>query len=218
MQHNYTDEMLILNGYDLFRSDRDINVGIHKRGGGLIIYVMSGLSTYTLIMDTGIKLTENVEQLFICVEKTNMRKQIIGNIYRPPNGKIAQGLQQLTEITSKIQETHHCELTIGLLRDLNINYNLRHTQPFRLTKNYECQFNLSQEINTSTRITKNSSTCIDLVFTNMEYIVSKGTLDIQTSDHLPVFIVKKRKGNIQKVPNFGVVATLNMSKMNYKRH
>ena len=27
-------------------------------------------------------------------------------------------------------------------------------------------------------------------FTNMEYIISRGTLDIQLSDHLPVYMVK----------------------------
>ena len=196
----YTDEMLALSGYDLFRSDRDSSIGIHKRGGGLIIYVKTTLSKYTTTLEYAKKVTANLEQIFICIDKPNVRKQIIGNVYRPPNGKISEGIQELTSTVKIIQETTHCELTV--VGDFNINYNLRHTQPFKLIKNFERDFNLSQEINTSTRVTKNSSTCIDLVFTNMEYVISKGTIDIHLSDHRPVFIIKKKQKETIKSTEF----------------
>ena len=167
----YTDEMLNMTGYDLFRLDRDSNMGIHKWGGGLITYIKSNLSPYATVLEYGTRVTENLEELFVCVYKPNVHKHIIGNVYRPPSGKIPEDIKQLTETVGKIQENTHGEIII--VGDFNINYNLRHTQSFKLLKNFERQFNLSQEINNSTRITKNTSACIDLIFTNMEYVVNK---------------------------------------------
>ena len=102
-------------------------------------------------------------------------------------------MNERSNTVSKIRESCHHEITI--LGDYDINYKLRHTQPFKLLKSFERDFNLRQEINTSTRLSKHSSTCIDLICTDMEYVISKWTLDFQISDHLPVFIIKKeRKG------------------------
>ena len=187
----YTDEMLEMKGYTIFRLDRDSNIGIHKRGGGLITYVSDKISKYVSVIDYGCQVSSNLEQLFIKLDKPNVKGQIFGNIYRPPSGKVSEFIAELSSTVKKIQETSHSEITI--LGDYNINYNLRHTQAFKQLKDFEREFNLSQEIKVSTRIAKSSSTCIDLICTNMEYIISKGTLDIHISDHLPVFIIKKKE-------------------------
>ena len=89
-----------------------------------------------------------------------------------------------------IQETTHAEIT--LLGDFNVNFNLRHTQSFKLLKQFDRDLKLTQEMNTSTRIINTASTCIDLIFTNMEYVISKGTIDSHISDHLPVYIIKEK--------------------------
>ena len=74
-----------------------------------------------------------------------------------------------------------------------MNYNLPYTPAFKLLKDFEREFNFSQIINTTTRQTRNSASCLDLVFTIMNYIISSGTLDIAISDHLPVFLTKKKQ-------------------------
>ena len=82
-----------------------------------------------------------------------------------------------------------------ILGDFNVNYNLRHTSAFKLLKSFEREFNLTQLIQRSTRNSNISSTCrpIDLIFTNMEHIISSGILSIMISDHLPIFLIKKKQ-------------------------
>ena len=80
-----------------------------------------------------------------------------------------------------------------IVGDFDIDYNLRHTPAFKLLKDFEREFNFSQVINTSTRSTNRNASCIDLIFTNMNNIASSGTLDIAISDHLPVYLIKKKK-------------------------
>ena len=69
---------------------------------------------------------------------------------------------------------------------------MRHSNAFKSIKDFEREFNLDQIIKTSTRVTKKTSNCIDLIFTNIEYIQSSGTLDVSISDHLPTFLIKKK--------------------------
>ena len=93
----------------------------------------------------------------------------------------------------KAQTSFSGEITI--IGDFNVNYNLRHTLPFKQLKDFERKSNLTQLINTSTRFRKKCKSCIDLIFTNMDHIISSGVLDISISDHLSVFLIKKKSEN-----------------------
>ena len=89
----------------------------------------------------------------------------------------------------------------SVLGDLNINYKNRNTQPFKLLKEIERDFGLKQLIDKPTRITSTTSTTIDLILTDSNYISSSGVLDICISDHLPIYCLKKkaREHNPKKV-------------------
>ena len=82
---------------------------------------------------------------------------------------------------------------IAILGDFNINYNFRHTPAFKTLKEFERNFNLKQIITSPTRVVKNSKMYLDLIFTNMDHVISSGVLDIAISDHLPVFLIKKKQ-------------------------
>ena len=112
-------------------------------------------------------------------------------IYRPPSGKVSDCINELSDSVKQAQDTYKGEFVI--VGDFNVNYNLRHTPAFKLLKDFEREFNFSQIINTSTRQTRKTASCLDLIFTNMNHIISSGTLDIAISDHLPVFLVKKKQ-------------------------
>ena len=189
---NYTNEMLEFSGFDLFRQDRTSSneTLCKKRGGGLAIYVKKGLSEYVTLYSDECTVTPDLEKLFIVIDKPNVRKGLYGVVYRPPGGKIVEGVKELSDSVSKIQLSLNSEITI--VGDFNINYNLRHSNAFKIIKEFEREFNLSQVIKTSTRVTRTTSNCIDLIFTNMEYIQNSGTLDVSISDHLPTFIIKKK--------------------------
>lgn len=51
---------------------------------------------------------------------------------------------------------------------------------------------LSSHIDTHTRITQKSATTIDLIFSDFSEVISSGTINANQSDHLPVYIVKKK--------------------------
>ena len=150
-----TDQMISMEGFSLFRLDREngnitTKKGRPKRGGGLIVYIKNELSKFAEIVDELSTVTVNVEQLWVSINKPNTRKQIIANIYRPPNGKLPEAIDELSKSMEKVQDSHPGEITI--LGDFNVNYNLRHTLPFKKLKEFERNFNLNQLINTSTRL------------------------------------------------------------------
>ena len=60
-------------------------------------------------------------------------------------------------------------------------------------KTFERNFNLDQIIKSPTRIFKNTKSLLNLIFTNMDHIVSLGVLNLALSDHLPVFLIKKKQ-------------------------
>ena len=209
------DQMISMEGFDLFRLDREAgNIttkkGKPKRGGGLIVYIKKELSEFAEIVDELSSISGNVEQLWVSINKPNTKKQIIANIYRPPGGKLTDAISELSVSMKKVQDSHSGEITI--LGDLNVNYNLRHTLPFKQLKEFERNFNLTQLINTSTRFGTKSKSCIDLIFTNMDHIISSGVLDIAISDHLPVFLIKKKS----KTPSSSV-PTKARSYVNYDK-
>ena len=193
---NYKDEMISMESFDIFRLDREkggiVNkAGKPKRGGGLIIYVKKELSKFTQIIEDLSSISDDLEQLWIHIQKPDVSAKIISCIYRPPSGKVSECIKELSASVKQVQDVLRGEITI--VGDFNVDYNLRHTPAFKLLKDFEREFNFSQVINTSTRSSRTNASCLDLIFTNMNHITSSGTLDIATSDHLPVYLIKKKQ-------------------------
>ena len=64
--------------------------------------------------------------------------------------------------------------------------------------NLMSSFGFKQYINEPTRTTNNS--CIDLIFSNCDYISQSRTLDLNYSDHQAIFVTKKKtKINNEKI-------------------
>ena len=59
----------------------------------------------------------------------------------------------------------------------------------------ETKYNMYQSINNPTRTSATSKSLIDLIFTTLaaEIILENGTMNVIISDHLLVYIVKKKK-------------------------
>ena len=101
LSSSYTDQMIEIEGFEIFRLDRETGNILNsshrlKRGGGLIIYVKKDLSKFTEIVPEIRRKTENVEQLWIKINKPNVRKQVIAVIYRPPSDNITKSIEELT--------------------------------------------------------------------------------------------------------------------------
>ena len=118
-------------------------------------------------------------------------------MYRAPAGSIKNFMMELKnalEIMSvkkgmyehivmgdfNIDMGHKEKLHIKGLRDLFTDYGTRHLET------------------NPTRITVRSRSTLDLIFSDMEHIMDHGVMNVDISDHLPVYVVKKKECTIKK--------------------
>ena len=134
-------------------------------------------------------INNDVEQLWIKLSAPNAKQKCIGCIYGPPKGNITRGI---SDLRSKLEHLHTFNTEIIMTGDFNINYNLRHSDSFKQLKDIEHVFNLVQIVESNTRVTHNSSTRIDLIFSNVEHVRNCGTIINTISDHEAVYMVKKK--------------------------
>ena len=124
------------------------------------------------------------------MRKPNVRKLVLGVAYRPPNAKVKDAMSELSLSIEYIRNLSDAELIVS--GDLNINYNLKHSKSFEIVKKLERKFNLNQIVKYPTRIVEGSKSLLDLIFTDAEFVCKSGIVDTEISDHLPVFLVKKK--------------------------
>ena len=130
-------------------------------------------------------INDDIECVF--VEATIIKKVLIGVIYRPPNRRISDFNEQLKSIMDQVNVV---QLPCCLMGDTNINV-LNHTT-HKETSDYldlMYSYSLVPVINRPTRITCNSATLIDHIFTSNFNAASlyQGILVTDISDHYPVF-------------------------------
>lgn len=134
---------------------------------------------------------EKLELMHFKVSPKNQKSIDVCVIYRPPNGSIPACIAAIKGHVSKLGLNHFKDELI-LLGDLNIDMingsSLNRNKITEMSR----MLNITQLINAPTRITSKSSTLIDLCFTNIRHIASSGTLMWNASDHLPIFLVKKK--------------------------
>ena len=110
----------------------------------------------------------------------------MGLIYRPPNDKLEQFKQSLSEILQKIDlKKKKCYIMGDFNVDLLKVEESRHSNDV-----FNCTFSSSfyPLISKPTRITSGSATLIDNIFVNsLVYNFTSGLLSTDLSDHLPIF-------------------------------
>ena len=136
--------------------------------------------------------TSDYETLGIKIKHPNIKPFNIIAIYRPPSGKHKKFLDHLNlylpDLISPRVENY-------ILGDFNINYGST-----ELIKKYgfhkmESKLNITQYISEFTRISPNSKTIIDWIYSDSPYIRRTGVLDINLSDHLPIYLIRKKYRN-----------------------
>ena len=186
LNENVTDAMIDFPGFEIIRQDRCSG----KRGGGLLLYVRCKYIEHCNNLGDLSMMTNDLEQLWVTFSIPNVRKVNIGLIYRPPGSTLETSIEELRHnIEFVTTNNNHENIIMG---DFNINYKLRHSHPYKLIKEIEQDFGLKQLINEDTRITSRSSTLIDLILTDCQYIEDSGVLNICISDHCAVYMVKKK--------------------------
>lgn len=79
--------------------------------------------------------------------------------------------------------------------DFNIDYLRKQNVATGKLLKWEKDLFLPQLIKEKTRVCETTSTCIDLIFTNIRHIMKAGVLGVHLSDHKPIFVIKKKARN-----------------------
>lgn len=170
-QKNYPDSFYSINGYNLFRQDRN------GRGGGVALYVAEHIRCNVLQLN--IDYVSSVEYLLAKI-KIGRVSVGVAVVYRPDNLDPGN-LNILSDIIICLQSSNIDKLLI--LGDFNVNL-LEHSPSSGLLKEILFQHECEQIIAGPTRITKHTESLLDLVITNLDNDqISAEVSDVCFSDH-----------------------------------
>ena len=149
-------ELTQIQNYNLIRNDRKT-----KRGGGTCIFLREEIK-YEIISQVS---DNDIEMQSVIVNGHNAKTIILLNCYRPPSGKPENAVDAIKNSLYQISNLERCEIVI--LGDLNLDYSDVNSDSYKLLNSIEDEFNLKQIIQNSTRIHRNGSSLIDVIFTNI---------------------------------------------------
>lgn len=180
-----SSSLLNIEGHNIYRKDRNEN------GGGVAIYVQSHIPVRVRDDLT----VMGVEVIWLQVQLPHLKPVLIGCCYRPPDATIMY-LDQMCEMLDRV-----CDLDneIYFLGDINIDWNLKSCTLRHKLLSCADICNLTQVVTKPTRVNckadgSKSSTCIDLIFTNVAELCSKAiSIPVGCSDHNIVAIGRKTK-------------------------
>ena len=151
---------------------------------------------YAQLDQTMSNFTLDLEQMWIKLEIPHMKIIWIGIGYPPPSGGVKEAIVQLDN-NIKIATDTQRNIEMLIMGDFNIDYKKTTSADFKLLKDLERKFLLSQLIKSPTRITNKVKSTIDLIFTDINYVQDSGVLPLTISDHLPIYIIRKKEKNIK---------------------
>ena len=191
-----TDGIVEVDGYSLFRLDRNYNTRNKKRGGGLVTYVHDKYtSSCESLTDLDVS-NENIEAQWMLLQCKNI---VICNVYRPPNGDLRKAI---TYLDDSLKSFNLCKIDLFMLGDFNVDYKNQISPNFKKFSFFSNSNGLSQYIKATTRNTDKSKTLIDLVLSNSKFISMAWSLELFISDHQPIFVVHKKARDNRKSAQF----------------
>ena len=183
LESSIDDKFLYIPNFNIVRCDAG-------RGAGVCVYYRDSLKIK--VLDTGIDKIENIEEIWIQVQRKKFPSFIIGCIYRHPKA-LAASFSYLSDVFKVMLLKRK---PIFILGDFNDDYLNRGNHINKVCKN----LNLWQIIDKPTRITQHSSTLLDLIITNnINMIVQSEVTPSPIADHemVSIFInIRKPKKEV----------------------
>ena len=179
-------EVFKINGFQTpCRKDNDSN-----GGGGLLDYVKHGINARRR-EDLE---TNNISCMWLEISPANTKSSLVGNIYRPPDSRVEYNDRFEDFIDIVINERKE----FILLGDFNKN--LRDVDIDREWGNFTTSLGLTQLVTEPTRVTKDSKTLIDHIYTNAEENIQRVIVKrLCLSDHYAIFCNRKHKSPVTGV-------------------
>ena len=178
LNDTHPDSAFEINGYQKpFRRDRESN-----SGGGIIVYVRD-----EICCNRRPDLEQaNLECIWLEIKPVKSKSFLLGNIYRPPNSTV----QWNAIFEDCLEDVLKEDKEIYLMGD--INRDLLNNQINNVWTEYIEGFGLTQLVSEATRITSDTKTLIDHIYSNCpENVNSLHVPKIGLSDHFPFFFTRK---------------------------
>lgn len=106
----------------------------------------------------------------------------------PPQGDVDAAMTLLVNTISMIPP----DSELFIAGDLNIDLNSKKSSAYNKLLNLTQSSHLKQLIKVPTRITSSTATVIDHITSNSPHITNSGSINVNLSDHLPCFVVRKK--------------------------
>ena len=195
LDSSFPNDSIKIEGYNILRRDRQTHAG------GVCMYVRSDLA-YNPREDLQ---NENLEDLWLELLLPKTKPIVIGTCYRAPNNS------KLTESLENTVSRLRADCDAIILGDFN--YCLIKNKINKMTKVLE-NSGFIQLIDTATRVTNNSSSLIDHIYTNETRKISQsGVIESGISDHFITFCTRKiLRGQIGKHNTIKIRPMKNYSK------
>ena len=135
------------------------------------------------------KSCQNIEVQCLRIDKPNNKRIVLVNTYRPPKGCKVAFLTELRSLLEMIPERHKVELIVT--GDINIDQFMNDDRVKDFKKLLK-DLHLHNLIKEYTRCVGGSKTLIDVICTNAKFVNESGTLNLNVSDHLAVYMIRKK--------------------------
>ena len=169
-----------ISGYNFVHNPRK-----DRTGGGVVLYLADNFD-FKCRPDLVFSCTECAESLFVEINRPKEKNIIVGVVYRPPNQKLQNFMNSLDLLLASIsKENKICYLVCDWNLDLIKHHCHESTGEFLEIMYSRMFFPL---ITCPTRLTSNTATLIDNIFTNnLNNFSVSGLMFCDISDHLPNF-------------------------------
>ena len=159
------------------------NSRTEKRGGGVGLYISSGLS-YAVKEEFNV-ISNSIESIFVEIEFAEKKNVIIGEVYKPPNSNPKDFIDTFQMMLSSPSLNNKTCIVMG---DFNLNLLQCDANPNCLDfLNLMLSKSFVPAITKPTRITDTTASLIDNIFVSGTPIAESGIIVNDISDHFPVF-------------------------------
>ena len=214
LNNTFDSRLINRDGFVLYRQDRDKK--IIKKGGGLAIYIKSEIAVHASVIHEISDVTCNLEQLWVYVREPGRKYYVADVMYRPPAGCMRNFLEEMKDSLKYVFDNMSRGEHI-IMGDFDIDFSHMEQLNCKKLNDLIISYGMKYHRTGFTRITQNSHSTIDLMFSNVQNIMDVGMKPMIISDHLPTYIIRKKPRNVIEKEQVEVRKMWNYSLENLER-
>ncbi len=183
------DGMIELDGYNLFRHDRDTTLG-KQRGGGIVAYAKKHLDI--IKHEKACVMTGQVEVMTLKLNLKQVREIYIMAVYRPPGSNVKEFIQIMENTILGLSDRVNIE--VNLVGDVNIDLKKRNPN-VKAYKDFLKRYDLCNMIKHETHYNgpvSDGSIIDHFVTNNPDLYQQAGICPTDESDHYIIFASRKK--------------------------